>query len=286
MFRDRPALAAELLDGRLDADLPAFDEAQLSSADLTDIASTEYRADAVVTLKTRASPVLAVVVEIQLDRDRQKRHSWPAYVATLHARVHCPVALLVMCPTRAVAKWSAQPVPIGPPGSVVTPIAVGPDQIPVITDSSTARQMPELAVLSALAHGGGPEPTRVFEALLDGLYGVDQEHAALYTDLIFSRLPAAARKCLEDLMTVTGYRYQSDFALRYVREGEAIGEARGEARGEANAVLAILDTRGVVVPDDVRAVIAECADLERLGTWIRQAVTADKIEDLGISTAR
>jgi len=44
-------------------------------------------------------------------------------------------------------------------------------------------------------------------------------------------------------MAVTGYRYQSEFALRYVKEGEAIGEARGEAR----AVLMILETRGVAV---------------------------------------
>jgi hypothetical protein len=87
-------------------------------------------------------------------------------------------------------------------------------------------------------------------------------------------------------MTVTGYRYQSEFALRYVREGEAVGQARGVAIGEANAVLEILDTREVVVPDDVRAVIAECGDLEQLKVWIRRAVTADKIEDLGINTAQ
>jgi hypothetical protein len=45
-------------------------------------------------------------------------------------------------------------------------------------------------------------------------------------------------------------------------------------------VLAILDTRGVEVPDEARAKIASCTDLVQLGTWIRRAVTADKIQDL------
>jgi hypothetical protein len=282
MFRDRPALAAELVGGRLNADLPAFDEAQLSSADLTDVGATEYRADAVVTLRARASPVLAVVVEIQLKPDKRKRHSWPAYVATLYARLHCPVALLVMCPTRAVATWCASPVPIGPPGSVVTPIAIGPDRIPVVTDPEAARRAPELTVLSVLTHADEPKPTGVFEALLIALGSFDPERGALYYDFVGSVLSAAARKSLEDHMTMTGYRYQSEFALRYVREGEAVGEARGEA----NAVLEILDARQVVVPDDVRAVIAECADLAQLKTWVRRAATADKIEDLGINTAQ
>lgn len=37
----------------------------------------------------RGQPVLAVVVEVQLDRDPRKRRSWPPYLATLHARPGC-----------------------------------------------------------------------------------------------------------------------------------------------------------------------------------------------------
>src|SRR3954466_4498988 len=50
MFRDRPALAAELLGGTLRVPIPSFHEARLSSAELTDVVPTEYRADAVVIL--------------------------------------------------------------------------------------------------------------------------------------------------------------------------------------------------------------------------------------------
>ena len=42
-FRDQPALAAELLSGPLHIPLPRFDEARLTTADLTDVAPTVYR---------------------------------------------------------------------------------------------------------------------------------------------------------------------------------------------------------------------------------------------------
>src|SRR4051794_15743715 len=107
MFRKRPSLAAELLGGPLHGKVPHFDEALLSSGELTDVTPTEYRADAVVTLNERHTPALAVVVEVQLRADQHKRRSWPAYVTTLHARMGCPVALLVLCTQQKVADWAA-----------------------------------------------------------------------------------------------------------------------------------------------------------------------------------
>jgi hypothetical protein len=281
MFRGRPTLAAEILGGPLHVALPEFDEARLSCADLTDVAPTEYRADAVVTLHDSASPVMAVVIEVQLRMDSRKRRSWPAYVGTLHARLGCPIALLVMCPEQGVADWCAVPITFGPPGSVLTPVALGPRQVPVVTDPDTARRMPELTVLSTLAHGAEPGSTAVFEALFTALDGVDEEHANLYTDLVLTRLPAAAREYLEELMTTTGFRFQSDLA----RRNFAAGEAAGKAEGEARAVLTVLHARGVEVPESVRAEITNCTDLAQLGTWIRLAATADKIEVLGFNAA-
>jgi hypothetical protein len=179
MFRDRPALAAELLRGPLHVPVPDFDEAKLSAGELTDIAPTEYRADAVVTLSHEGDTVLAVVVEVQLRVHARKRRSWPAYVGTLHARLGCPVALLVVCPTQAVAEWCTAPIAIGPPGSVLTPVALGPGQVPIINDVATARRLPELAVLSALAHGARPDPEPIFNALLAALKVIDLDHASL-----------------------------------------------------------------------------------------------------------
>lgn len=272
MFRERPALAADLLGGPLGVRVPAYDRARLASGELTDVVATEYRADAVVTFTTRDTEVLAVVTEVQLRADARKRRTWPAYVATLHARLGCPVMLLVLCPDPAVAAWAANPIVVGEPGLVLTPVVLGPGDVPVITDPALARLHPELAVLSALAHGARPDRQPVFDALLAALDVVDHDHASLYADVVLTVLPTAARDYLEALMTATNYQYQSDFARRYFERGRATGEAR--------AVLAFLEARGIEVPADVRESITDCTDVDQLDVWVRRAATADKAHDL------
>src|SRR6266508_2279242 len=87
LFWQRPALAAELLSGPLGVPMPAFVEARVEPAELTDRMPTEWRADGVVALADAAqAPVMGVVVEIQRRRDPAKRLSWPVYVATARAR--------------------------------------------------------------------------------------------------------------------------------------------------------------------------------------------------------
>ncbi|MGH3765131.1 MAG: hypothetical protein ACRDTX_08270, partial [Pseudonocardiaceae bacterium] len=62
MVRQRPSLVAELLADALGMDLPAYQVARVESGELTDLAPTEYRADAAVVLTCADTPVLAVVV--------------------------------------------------------------------------------------------------------------------------------------------------------------------------------------------------------------------------------
>lgn len=101
LFTHRPSLAAELLGGVLGLDVPAYAQARLDPADLTDVVPTEFRADRVVVCRDGADDdgeggraVFAVVVEAQLEPDAEKRWSWPAYVATLRSRLRCPTELL------------------------------------------------------------------------------------------------------------------------------------------------------------------------------------------------
>jgi hypothetical protein len=44
----------------------------------------------------------------------------------------------------------------------------------------------------------------------------------------------------------------------------AEGEAKGRAEGEARLVLAVLDARGIDIPDDARARITRCSDPDQL----------------------
>jgi hypothetical protein len=184
--------------------------------------------------------------------------------------------LLVVCPDPAVAAWCEQPIVVSERGLVLTPVVLGPRRVPVVTDVEVARRHPQLTVLSALAHGGRADPTPVFAALLAALDAMDHDHANLYTDLVFTALPAAARVWLEEFMTTAAYQHESEFARRLVSRGKA----EGKAEGEASALLAILDARRVQVPDDIRAELMACTDSAQLEAWIRRAATADKIQDV------
>jgi Uma2 family endonuclease len=63
-------------------------------------------------------------------------------------------------------------------------------------------------------------------------------------------------------------------------EGRAEGKAAGRAEGKAEAVLSILEARGVTVSDSVRARILGCSDLPTLETWLRRAVDARSADEV------
>ncbi|MGH3930044.1 MAG: hypothetical protein ACRDTF_08725 [Pseudonocardiaceae bacterium] len=273
LFRHRPSLVADLLAGVLGMDLPAYEGARVEAAECVDLAPAEYRADAVVVLTGGGGPVLAVVVEVQLTRDRGKWWSWPVYVALVRARLRCPAVLLVVCVDAGVAAWAATPIELGNPGALLPPSVVGPERIPVITQGGGT---PEVVVLSAMAHGGEPDGSGVLKVLVGALASVEVEHAVLYAELVLAALPAAARRHLEALMSTHTYEYLSEYAQKFVTQGKA----EGMAEGEASAVLAFLEARGIEVPGSARARIRKCRDLDQLDAWVRRAATADTVDDL------
>ena len=276
LFRQRPALAAELLADALDLDLPGYEQARVEPGELTDVSPTEYRADVVVVLTAAEQQVLAVVVEVQLWPDGDKRWSWPVYLTTLRHRLRCPTVLLVVCVNAAMTAWCATPIELGHPGARIVPLVLGPDRVPLVTDMEQAARVPELAVLSAMAHGADPDRSKVLDVLPEAFAAVGPDHADLYYDIVLAALPQAAQRYLEALVKTRTYEYQSDFARRYFSQGKV----EGEAKGEAKAVLAVLDARGIDVPADARMRITDCTDLDQLDTWIRRAVTAVSVDEL------
>lgn len=272
LFRNRPGLAPLLLRKALGVALPAWTEVRIESAELTDVAPTEYRADLVILL-VDGVPVLGIVLEVQLDRDVRKRLSWPVYLTTLRARLQCPTCLLVVAPNRGVARWCAKAIEVGP-GFVLKPRVLGPSGVPVVTSLDEARSEPELAVLSALAHADSPVGTEAAFAAIAGAVGLDEERARLYYDLVMAALPVAARRALEEGMASGTWEYQSEFARKYVAQGVA----QGMARGEAEALLVVLDARGVRVDAEADARIRACTDLLR--TWLRRAASAHTVAEV------
>src|SRR5690606_16923612 len=243
--------------------------------DLTQTVPTEYHADLVVLL-ANDEPVLGIVLEVQLKPDERKTFTWPAYVVNLRARFQCPCCLLVVTPSRSTARWAAEPIGLGPPGNSFTPLVLGSTSVPKITDPARATQAPELAVLSALAHGQGDVETaiRIATCTLEAAAQLDEETRALYADLVEAALSEAARKALQ--MLPQNYQFQGPS----YKKGKLEGKLEGQALGEADAVVTVLETRGLTLSPEQRDRILSCSDLETIKGWVRKAVTVESVDEL------
>ena len=232
-----------------------------------------------------------VIVEVQLAIDPQKRLSWPAYAMVARAVHRCPVALLIVAPDAAIARWCAEPIETGIPGFILRPPVLSRTAVPVVTDPDEAARRPELAVLSAVAHGKSDQGATIASAVLPAIQRLDEDRVIFYYDLVYNSLNEAARRALETMMK--GYEFQSDFAKKYVAQGrtegltegltkgltEGFSKGRTEGRTEeaARAVLTVLRVRGLAVPDEVRERILAQKDPERLERWLEKAAVAASV---------
>jgi hypothetical protein len=273
LFRNRPMLAPELLRDVLHVALPAYTDVRVESAELTSILPTEYRADLVVLL-VEGKPVLGIIVEVQLREDHDKLVSWPAYIVNLFARIRCPVELLVVSPSASVAAWASRPIPIG--ASVIRPLVLGPSGVPVIRTIHEASLSPELAVLSAMAHGRDDVDTAVAIALAasTAAQNLGKDLWLLYFGLIRTGLGEAARKKFQ--MLPQGQQFFDESQQRSFERGALTGKAAGEA----TAILRVLESRRVAVSDEHRQRILECADLDTLDRWLGKVSLVTSADEL------
>jgi hypothetical protein len=274
LFRNRPQLAPELMRDVLDVPLPEYTDVKIDCADLTEVQPTEYRADLVLTLSNGDS-TFGVIVEVQLWRDDRKRFVWPAYVANLRARSRCPVCLLVVCADSAVANWAAKPVPLGCK-NIFVPRVLDPESVPWIVDEADAAKAPELAVLSALAHGRDPDATKVAQvaAVAQGVSSrLDEDRCQLYVDLVLNSVSEAARKVLLETMPSFKYEYQSDFAKGYFSQGRA----EGLAQGRVAIVTRLLTARFGPLSAEAKQKI-ESSSIEELDAIADRVLTAMNLQ--------
>jgi len=274
LFRDHPALAPELLVQALRADVPHYTEVRIDSADLTDIRPTEYRADAVVQLR-RGDSVFGIVIEVQLSRDEDKGFVWPVYIATLRSRIRCPVGLLVIAPDAKVANWARQPIALGGDSRIV-PWVLHAANIPEIVSVEEGKAYPELAVLSALAHGNDSDPDRAAKIALvaQGAVGkLDSDRGEMYLDLIQGCLSEDAREMLK----------MSDESLDRLRRALARhhrAEAKKEGRVEAlvEVALAQLSHRFGQIPEAIQARVSD-ASLRQLKALLKRILDATTLDE-------
>jgi hypothetical protein len=55
---------------------------------------------------------------------------------------------------------------------------------------------------------------------------------------------------------------------------------QGRAEGQAEAVITVLDDRGIAMTDADRERILTCADRETLGTWLHRSLRISAITEL------
>jgi hypothetical protein len=156
--------------------------------------------------------------------------------------------------------------------------------VPWVTQTDEAERAPELAVLSALAHGQEPNGVDVAVAAIKATKGSEEERAGFYYDLVVAALNEAARRVLESLMKSVPDGYQpseeSKKFFEFMRKRDAEAEAKGKAEGKAEAVLSVLAARGIAVSDAERGRISSCSDGEMLQRWIERAVHATSVADV------
>jgi hypothetical protein len=275
LFREQPALAVRVLQEALGVEVPAYAEARVESANLDQVVPTQYRADLTVKL-VDGEAVFGVVVEVQLSRDADKPYTWPAYLMNLRERWRCPTVLLVVAPEEGLAHWCGRAIETGQRGFVLQPYVAGPGNLPVVMQEEEAREAPEWAMLSVLAHGQGEQGEAMARAVLPGLVGLDGERSRFYFDLLVRSLNDAARAALEALMQSGTYEYTSEFARRFIAQGHK----EGLQEGESKALLKLLEARGIAVDEESRQRIVACTDLEQLERWLVKALSVRSLHEL------
>lgn len=117
-----------------------------------------------------------------------------------------------------------------------------------------------------------------------------------FVDLVWRAIPEAGKRQLEENMSAdTLEDAKSELAWcieEAVDDAHAAGEAKGRRvglafgkslgciEGKVEAVLTVLETRGIDIPNEAREHITGCSSTWRLSEWVRRAATADSVNDL------
>ncbi|MFG1958124.1 hypothetical protein [Nonomuraea sp. NPDC049028] len=267
-----PELTARMLRELFALPIPDESKGAQVSCDLSECVPAVYRADAALLYSDDAKSKLGVIAEVQLEQDKTKRLSWLAYIANLRARDNCPVCLVVICPKRSTAEWASLPIETGHPGLTLTPLVIGPDNTPVITDVAEAVGNIGLAAISAITQSSHPQIATILATLTKALDSLDPQVARRYAEYVTVALKGNAHKEMERLMATETYLYQGEYAQSLL--------AKGRVEGDIESLLMVLETRGMTLSDGDRERITTCGDIARLQLWLKRAVLVSTVEEV------
>ncbi|MGW4195379.1 hypothetical protein [Streptomyces sp. NPDC005004] len=223
-----------------------------------------------------------LAIEAQTKRAPDKGVNWAYYVSYLHAKFELPVLLVAVCRHRSTATWAAGPFEcrVGPWATQVTrPFVLGPDTVPPVTDEAMVAREPALATFSALVHSESEQSEAILNLLARGMRSFDKATAMYWSEFLEIGLEnTPARDTWRELekMVVTFFPGRGTV----FEEAYLDGEAKGEVAGKKQAVLRVLEARGLAVSDDVRERVDACTDAEVIDSWLDRSVAVERVEDL------
>ncbi|MEU6239601.1 hypothetical protein [Streptomyces sp. NPDC047024] len=297
IFQDHPEVLAPVFQA-LGLEPPLKAEIEAITPDATEIKPLERRVDTVLKVAPSDGDGFLLAIEAQTKRAPDKGVNWAYYVSYLHAKFELPVLLVAVCRHRSTATWAAGPFEcrVGPWATQVTrPFVLGPDTVPRITDEAMVAREPALATFSAIVHSESEQSDAILNLMARGMRSFDKATALYWSELLEIGLEnTPARDMWRELekMVVTFFPGRGTvFEEAYLdgkAKGEAEGKAKGEAEGEAKgelagkkqAVLRVLEARGLTVSDDVRERVDACTDSEVIDTWLDRSVAVERVEDL------
>lgn len=212
--------------------------------------------------------------EVQLGIDAEKRLSWPLYAIAERARQGGGfVEVVVITPSRSVAKWAAQPIELDTHNRYHVTV-LGPEHLPSFDTPEQAAEALGLAMLWALGQRHeGPEKAALAAHVVTLAARTKSDHLFVTCyDALRERLDEAALAALEKLMQLNPDNLATEFSRKHVTSGLVLGKRQ--------ALLDFLEGRGLVVSSEARQHINDTTDLDLLTEWTRRAGTVQTVDEL------
>jgi hypothetical protein len=105
------------------------------------------------------------------------------------------------------------------------------------------------------------------------------DYAAKYYEYAYGMAAPEVQRTLEELVSGNWPVYSS-LAKEHFGRGKAEGLAEGLAEGRVHAVLTVLGTRGIEIPESARARIRACTDVQEIEAWLKKAVVVETVDEL------
>ncbi|WP_438043345.1 hypothetical protein [Sorangium sp. So ce128] len=282
-LRDRPALLADLFHHLTGCSLGGPTEVVDATVRFT--RAIEVRPDLLLRSRQRGW----LMVEVQNSIDERKRRSWPLAVSVLVHQEKAMGEVLVITASRRVASWAKRVAHLQ--GELGTRFELTPRVLLLAgrrVEALLDPMHPELALFAAWAvhHRRGPAARRIVIRALE----LTEKHltdeplrdaqARAILAVLSDAMLAALREMAMDPSKVPETPASRRFRLFFEKRGRAEGKIEGKIEGKREALLAVLEARGLSLTADERAHIDACRAPAELDRWIASAATAASMSEV------